>query len=279
MKLSYYINLILSLENSEQLSERESFAIDGFDTSILILDDVSDQSQIRDGQPCFYITHGIEKAKIEARKLHAEAVQMLDFVCRKRKLGRIKRWWVKLLLHKLYTNIHRGQVIDTELQRTKKVSNNLLKKYNAMITLFTGGHIKYAFAVAFLLGGHNPSYKKEVLLIGEKIGLLRQITDDIKDYQEGHHEPLGDLVNHKKRIPELLFFLNSSGEEKEMLSKLLVEPTKNQKEIKALILNDTTVKILSEKVYSIKYEIDSHLINLPENYKQEIKQLISKFII
>ena len=58
MKLSYYINLILELENATKFNEEQSFNIDGFDTAILILDDIQDQSKIRDGKPCFYIING-----------------------------------------------------------------------------------------------------------------------------------------------------------------------------------------------------------------------------
>lgn len=277
MKLSNYINLILELENSDVLSENENFLIDGFDRAILILDDIEDQSQIRDGKPCFYITNGISNAKKKAKRLNREAFVTLGEICKQRKIGIVKSFYAKFLLKKLHRNIKLGQQIDEQLQ-SSQYSPSLLSKYDHMIRLFTGGHIKYAFLVGFLLSRKNPSYKNQVASIGENIGILRQIDDDIKDYEGYHHEALGDLVQHKNRLPELLFGMYASPDEKIKLDKLLASHLSNQAEIKKLVFNDRVQEHINKKINDMKSVVDLKMNTLPENYRSYLSRLMLTFL-
>lgn len=102
MQLSYYINLILGLENAPKLNEDQSFNIDGFDTAVLMLDDILDQSKIRDGKPCFYIEHGIEKTKNEAKILQERAFNVLISICNERGIGIVGKLRVRFLLNSLH---------------------------------------------------------------------------------------------------------------------------------------------------------------------------------
>ncbi|MES2930839.1 MAG: polyprenyl synthetase family protein [Patescibacteria group bacterium] len=278
MKLSSYINLILKLENSNTLSESDSFSIDGFDRAILILDDIEDQSLIRDGKPSFHVEYGTLEAKKEAEKLYKNTFRTLGNICKQRKLGIIKSFYVRFLLKRLYKKIQLGQYIDRQLQQTTVISPRLLLKYDRMILLFTGGHIKYAFLVGSLLSNQKASYKNQVASIGEDIGMLRQIDDDIKDYEGYHHEPLGDLINHKKRLPELLFQLYASSDEKMKLKSLLSNPAGNRTEIEKLIFNENVQRYISEKIAEIKTRIEMKINTLPENYKFRMNQLMLEFL-
>ncbi len=277
MKLSSYINSILELENSNKLSQDDCFKIDGFDRSILILDDIEDKSEIRDSNPCYHITHGIPQAKKEAARLYKEALVTFDKLCRQRNIGIIKSFYVKFLLKKLHRNIKLGQAIDKRLQ-SSQYDPNLFPKYYRTIRLFTGGHIKYAFLIGFILSNKRPDYKKQVASIGEDIGILRQIDDDIKDYSDYHHEALGDLVQHKNRLPELLFNLYANPNEKTRLAELLINHSANQEEIKKLVFNDKVQKHIENKVIKLKNKIDLKVNALPEKYKDYLSQLMFKFL-
>lgn len=277
MKLSSYINFILELESSNVLSENESFSIDGFDRAILILDDIEDQSQIRDGKPCFHITHGVPNAKKAAEKLNREAFVTLSEICKQRKIGIVKSFYIKFLLKKLSQNIKLGQQIDKKLQ-SSQYNPRLLSKYDSMILLFTGDHIRYAFLIGFLLSGKNPNYKYQVVSIGEDMGVLRQIDDDIKDYEGYHHEALGDLIQHKNRLPELLFHMYASPDERVRLNDLLVNYPNNQLEIEKLIFNDKVQEHINKKVDEIRARINSKMKILPENYKSRLNKLMSTFL-
>ena len=78
MKLSFYIDFILKLENVPTLTEQEKMGINGFDDAVLILDDIKDKSKVRDGEPCYYIAHGTEEAKERSRFLKSKALEALD---------------------------------------------------------------------------------------------------------------------------------------------------------------------------------------------------------
>lgn len=277
MKLSYYINLILELENTPRITDNQSFGIDGFDTAILLLDDMQDQSKIRDGKPCFYIEHGIEKTKIKATNLQAKAFRELKNICNERKIGFLGKMRAKFLLYSLYSKINKGQNIDLFLEKSSKINHSLVKKYDEMIKLFTGGHIKYGFLLGFLFSKKNPLYKRSVISIGEKIGIIRQIFDDINDYKKEHHEPLGDLIYSKKRLPELIFLLNSTDEESVILKDLLKNPNGNFPKITETIFNEKVRSVINEKIKVIKKEINLELEKIPANYQDTLKQLLSKF--
>ena len=278
MGLSYYINLILELEYSEKISDQDSFCIDGFDSSIILLDDIFDKSQMRDGQPCFYLTYGVDATKKEAKKRYNKSFCTINALCKQRKVGFLKRFYILFLLRVLFRKIQKGQSIDMYLETRSGVKKVFLKKYDRMISLFTGSHIKYSFLIGFLLSGSKASYRKSVVLIGKKIGLLRQIADDIKDYDGNHHEPFGDLVQHKKRIPELFFMLSSSCEEKERLDTLLKDVKKNQVEIRNLVLNSRVTELLLEKKSLITSEMNFYMNNVPDRYKDALLQLSSEFL-
>lgn len=277
MKLSYYINLILELEKSPKLSEEQSFNIDGFDTAVLILDDILDQSKIRDGKPCFYIQHGIDKAKKEVKILQQKAFKSLVSICNERNIGVIGKLKAKFLLRSLRLVVNKGQKIDYFLENSKNVNNSYLNKYNEMIRLFTGGHIKYSFLLGFLFSKNSPQYKSVVISIGEKIGVIRQIYDDLQDYKKEHHEPLGDLIHSKKRLPELLFLLHATENEMDDLNELLKNPQENFSKINELIFNEKVNLLIKEKIDNIKKSIEDDFDKLPSNYRKFLHDLLKKF--
>jgi geranylgeranyl pyrophosphate synthase len=277
MKLSYYINVILILENSQILNEKESLGIDGFDTAILILDDIQDNSKIRDGKPCFYITHGVEKTKQEAEKLKKKAFESINEICNERRIGFMGKLRARFLLKQLHSAIKKGQEIDMYLESCNEESRSLESKYYQMIRLFTGGHIKYSFLLGFFFSQKNPSYKRSIIQIGEKIGIVRQIVDDLNDYKKEHHEPLGDLINHKKRLPELLFFLNSTDEQKLNLKNILKNTEDSYFEIVSMVLNKDVVIQINSKIEEIKNKISLEMEKVPINYSKSLKLLMNKF--
>ncbi len=277
MKLSYYINFILNLENVSILSEQQAFDIDGFDTAVLMLDDIQDQSKVRDGKPCFYVIHGVEKTKEEARVLQKKSFETLSTICSEGKIGLIGKIRARFLLNRLHSAVIRGQKIDTFLEYSEKVNYSFIKKYDEMLGLFTGGHIGYGFLLGYLFSKKNPSYKNKVVSIGKKIGLIRQIVDDLNDYKKEQHEPLGDLVNHKKRLPELIFLLNSTDEEKAKLNNLLRNPDENISEITILVLNEKVNKLIEQKIINIKEDILFEMKKLPKTYQENLEGLLKKF--
>lgn len=148
-----------------------------------------------------------------------------------------------------------------------------------MIRLFTGGHIKYSFLLGFIFSKNNPEYKSVVISVGEKIGIIRQIFDDLQDYKTEHHEPLGDLIHSKKRLPELLFLINSTDKERNDLQELLKNPQENFSKIHELILNEKVERFIQEKIEKIKISVNLDLNKLPQDYQNSLRNLLHKFYV
>lgn len=278
MKISSYINLILQIERKGILSEDESMGIDCFDDAVLILDDIDDNSLTRDGKPCYYITYGKAPAQEKAQELFKQSFRTLDNIFTRRSLSFISRMKAKYLLKALQRKIEKGQSIDLKLQQKETVETKHLHTYYDMIRLFTGGHIKYAFLIGLLLSTTSSKKKQAIASIGEHIGIIRQIDDDIRDYDENHHEPLGDILHHKKRLPELVFLLYVPTEEKVLLEQYLFERNKDVRKIKEFIFRDIVKKKIEEIVQSEITFIHKAIPVLSQEYKVVLSDLMNKYI-
>jgi geranylgeranyl pyrophosphate synthase len=274
MRISDYINFILDLNKSELLNHEESSKIDGFDDAILIMDDIKDKSKIRDGKECYYIIHGTKKAKHRAYFLLKESKKELNKVAIKRGVGLIDRVKIQLVVWRLKNKINKGESIDSYLKGIDKVSESLLDSYMKMIRLFTGGHIRHAFELGYLLSNHK--FDKNILNAGEKIGMYRQINDDINDYEEKHHEPLGDLINNKNRFPQLVFKLKSSDKQTEELECLLKQPQDNIEDIRKLIFNAEVCDFIKSEKDNIENDLQILFVGMDSFKIDSLKGLFEK---
>ncbi|MGV8168473.1 MAG: polyprenyl synthetase family protein [Candidatus Nanoarchaeia archaeon] len=167
--------------------------LDIFDRGILRLDDILDESDERNGKPCKYITNGINKTIIDSLTNIAQTSIKLDKLMNETKPE--FRYKALLSLQKLTISIYRGEIIDKNVKT--------LKDYFRMITLFTGQHIAKGVEIGNYIANRTP--EKKLLSACRSAGRIRQIIDDYEDYYCMHHEPFGDFLNHKNRLPELLF--------------------------------------------------------------------------
>lgn len=278
MKLSFYIDLILTNENQSALSTDEKVNLDGFDDAILMLDDLQDNSESRNGQPAYYIAHGLQATKDEAKRLNTVAFKTLRDISTARRLSFFKRWEAASLLKRLKKDVETGQGIDSQLQQIPTVNHSHMADYQLMIRLFTGGHVKIGFLLGFLLANTTSPEKKIVSEIGEQIGILRQMDDDICDYFESHHEPFGDLIQHKKRLPELLFLLGTSKENIQKLNSYLENSTVHAAEIRKTIFSDSVKKQIREIVDIRKRKIEELLLKTSEKYRKMCHELMEGYL-
>jgi len=230
------------------------------DDSVLILDDIFDNSISRNGKPCLHRTHGIQHASITAQKYQSQAYDCLYDLMLESKTG--EPFQIKILkkFSEFIDQINIGQGIDLELSKIRIYSPKLLSRYFVMIKTFTGGHIKYALEIGQLLAHKNVDSKlsKEA----ESLGIIRQIVDDFDDYFDAHHEPFGDLISGANRLPEILF-----KKRKGNLSAVL-NYIKNRKysEARNIVLNTSIRKELYFYCKKEDKKIHSKLRRLIENY-------------
>lgn len=278
MKISAYVNFVLNTEGKSELSIEECSGLDSFDDAVLILDDIQDDSSVRNGNPCYHVLHGIEASKEEARRLYKQSFETLGNIFKSRKLGFISRIKAKLVLSKLKSKIEKGQNIDKTLENKIGVNKRDIYNWHKMSKLFTGGHIRCGFQIGVLICDIPKKKAKHILDIGESIGVIRQIDDDINDYQQIHHEPLGDLIHHKKRLPELVFLLISSNEEIFNLEKYLQQPTDNLLKIKQTIFSPKVIEGIRGLVKTEESFIEKNIFLVDEKYKTKLKNLMQLYI-
>lgn len=202
----YYAYLGYRFANKKNLtpSEKKLFRnLSAIDDSILIIDDIMDKSKLRNGRPCLYLQLGEEKAIIRSKLLEIEARENLLNLAASLKTK--EGFKVKIIrkFDAFLKDIYLGEQIDRFLAEYGKVDSVLIKEYFKMISLFTGGHVKYSMEIGQLLANKNP----DPLISGSAVsaGIIRQIVDDFNDYFDKHHEPMGDFLSGSNRLPEILF--------------------------------------------------------------------------
>ncbi len=251
--------------NSQQLSLLHK--ISAIDDSILILDDILDESKTRNGKPCLYIKEGLQKAIISAELLRIEAfnsITKLSLISKTTKDNQIK---IFQKLNDFFKNIYLGQKIDLELGLEEKYEDKLIKKYFKMIGLFTGGHIKFGLEIGQLIA--NKKIDASLSKIALSLGTIRQIYDDFLDYFDKHHEAFGDFKNKTNRLPELLF-MKFDGKRKQVEKQLKLH---NYSSARNLVLNKQVRKTLYnycqiELNKCQKISTNFNYQNLIENFNQ-----------
>lgn len=237
------------------------------DDGVLILDDIYDQSEIRNGKPCLYKEIGLQSALIEAELLKLKAEKNLFLLMNKLEILEKNKIVVVELFNKFLIAIYAGEKIDNELSLLKEVGDDAIKKYFEMVALFTGGHIKYSLEIGQLLA--NKEIDKNLSDIAVSAGIIRQICDDFDDYFSEHHEPFGDFINQKNRLPEIIFKI--SGGKREDVEKLLKDKEYNKareiilnKQVRQRLYNFCLLEL--EKIKNLKTNFD--YIDVVEDFER-----------
>ncbi len=211
------------------------------DDAVLIVDDILDNSKTRNGNPCLYLQKGLQSAIVQAELSKVEAIQSLIKVMQ---LNKTKDSFQKLVLEKIFDffkNIYLGEKLDLELCKSKSDVSTILKKYNLMIKLFTGGHIKFGLEIGQLIANKKP--EENLSKIAEHAGIIRQVMDDFNDYFNEHHEPFGDFINEENRFPEIIY-KKLNGNRNQAI-KLIKDKKFNQ--AREIILNEKARKEIFKK--------------------------------
>lgn len=178
-------------------------AISAIDDSILIVDDIIDQSEIRNNQPCLFRQIGIPWAIIQSELLKAQSINSLMKLMSDLKTTWDKQLLVLKLVYEYFWNIYQWEKIGLELASITQVDDDSVKKYFKMVTLFTWWHVDYFFRIWQLIA--NKEVDNGLINISISLGIIRQICDDFDDYFPWHHEPFWDFMTQSNRLPEIIF--------------------------------------------------------------------------
>ena len=211
----YYIRLAYEYFSNKKMDKKQLILLSkasNVDDSVLLMDDILDNSSKRNGKLTYHRRYGIPRTIIDAQINYAES-SLIFFELMK--LCKIKLKFRELIVKMILLNtrdVYLGERIDMDLENNTCSHGVLKKKYFKMVKLFTGGHIYYGLAIGQLLANKLPN--KTLGISAIHAGTIRQIVDDFKDYFEEHHEPFGDFLTSSNRLPEILFRKHHGNREK-----------------------------------------------------------------
>lgn len=211
LKKSFRKYVQLGLESSGTIiTDREKTALKKLgeiDDAILILDDIIDQSLLRNGLPTLYREKGLGEAVLESQMIRCNATDALHELMRLLDTESTHRVRASELFNAFQKDLYIGERM--------KVST--LEQYLEQVRRITGGHIAYGLAIGTCLA--NGELGSGLFKAAESYGNIRQIVDDVEDYYGNHHEPFGDFIHGSLRAPEL-FFLRNGGDKKAVMRLL-----------------------------------------------------------
>jgi geranylgeranyl pyrophosphate synthase len=204
--------------------ERFPFAVDTvlaglseLDTSVLVVDDILDDSLTRAGRPALHRSAGVKSAIVESMLQLARAVDSMRDTATALGTPAATQARIYLLLNKFVTEMYTAQKLDLEARHTAEFEPSMLLRYHDIVYGITASHVRLGLECGQLLAGLDP--EPGLSRAADAIGVVRQVRDDFDDYFDEHHEPFGDFTGALNRLPELLF-KRDGGDRQQVLSLL-----------------------------------------------------------
>jgi geranylgeranyl pyrophosphate synthase len=189
----------------------------GLDTSMLIIDDLLDESRERAGRPCHFRIVGTKQAIVDAAIVRAQAIDSLSLVMHALATPVPQRLGVMERVHRLEHSLYTGQRLDLEARGEPGFRRGMLNRYFRMTRLFTTARVLIGLEIGQLLSGRPPD--RALSTVADAVGMIVRIREDFDDYFDLHHEPFGDFRAEANRLPELLF-KQSGGNRASVLAEL-----------------------------------------------------------
>ena len=185
-------------------------------TASLIHDDIEDSADTRRGQPCAYITYGLDVALNAGTWLIFEALTCIKNLSLS---DNEKNLFYELFLMEI-RRLHLGQAMDILWHRNPALIPSV-QEYTAMVRNKTGTLSRLAVKLGLLAGGASVSECEKAGVFAEDIGTGFQIIDDVINLTTGNpgKKRGDDIVEGKKSLPVLLH-LEKHPEDSERLTSL-----------------------------------------------------------
>ncbi len=203
----------------------------------IIVDDIEDNSDIRRGKPALHKIHGVDVAINAGNFLYflplIAAVKKSDDFSEKTLLRLLKACIEEMI------KIHLGQGADIGWHKglvdVREIDE---KQYLQMCAYKTGVLSRLAARLAVILTGGSTEMEEKLGKLGESIGVLFQIQDDILNIKPSKHwgKDFGDDITEGKITLMVIHTLkNAKKEDAERLIEILRMHTKEQKLIQEAV--------------------------------------------
>ncbi|GHH32307.1 polyprenyl synthetase family protein [Lentzea cavernae] len=193
-------------------ADDEVSAVSQSDTSMLVIDDILDDSASRAGKPALHVSQGIKAAIVEAMLLHAAAVDGIRRAAERLGTPDWARARIYLRFNDYLSEMYHAQSLDLAARDDHGFEPWMLERYEKIIAGVTASHVTTGLECGQLLAGAEPN--PDLTRAGSAIGMVRQVRDDVDDYFDDHHEPFGDFTGGLNRLPELVFKRHHGDREK-----------------------------------------------------------------
>lgn len=216
-------------------------AVELMDFSVIVIDDILDESQRRMGRPTVYKKWGIKNAIIVSSILKSIASEELIRAGTENHLSSKKLSKILSIFERAHRTIYAGQYYDIIYEKFK-INIMDSKKYLKMIKDTTGSQISACCAIGGILAKASDSEINALEDFGLYTGIIFQIRDDLIDYIGNEYiigkPPYRDLLRQKKRLPLIIAykiygdrFLRMVNNKNRIYEKEIIEIIASQKVI------------------------------------------------
>lgn len=261
-----------------------AIAIELMQTSTLIIDDIIDESKIRNGRDAVYAKWGIRDAILIGELL--KSLSSAVFIQSLQKNKKMRRTYKALeLFENTYKSIYIGQYLDLSYEKIEIISES---QYLDMIKNTTALFIEAPLVIGAILSGVSESLVNSLSSYGLLLGNAYQIRDDVIDLtgeEKYTGKPFaGDIKRQKKRLPIVHAFSNAPKPIKKRLHAIYRKnkiSDRDVQEIVTLLYESGSIEYSIKKVKQFCEEAKENLKGIEnrriKNLLFDLAELVSAF--
>jgi len=212
--------------------------------STLIIDDIFDDSPIRNGQESMPQKFGIKNTIIIGELFRSLSN---DIILNNQYLSDSEKHKIIVNLEEAYQKICIGQFLDLQYEKISTITEN---EYYEMIAYTTGYFIQKSLLSGAVIAGISNQKYQALSEYGLKLGTAYQLRDDLVNIlTDGSNGKViaEDLIAHKKRLPVIYIINNPNSKYKREFWKIWNKPTLSDGDI------DNLLDIMINKTDSVDY--------------------------
>lgn len=251
-------------------------AIEFMQIATLVMDDILDESEIRNGRDSVYKKWGIKNSILVGELLKSTSTIILLQSIHKNKKFK-NTYDVLNLFENIYKNINIGQYLDLSYENKKIITE---AEYMNMIKNTTALFIQSSIKLGAMLSGASKEIQNSLSAYGLSLGYAYQIRDDVIDIigeEKYVGKPIGnDIKRRKKRLPFIHAFSNASKSINERLNTLYKKNKMTDGEVKEIIELLNKCGSVEYSISKVKYFCKKATNNIKAFKNRKVKILLSE---
>lgn len=234
-----------------QRAKNASLAIELFHNFSLIHDDIMDNAPLRRGKPTVHQKWNQNIAILSGDGMLIEAYKFLLNYSPEISHS------LAAVFNKTASEVCEGQQLDMDFETLDQI---FISDYLEMIRLKTAVLLGCSLQMGAIVGGASKENQEDVYAFGMNLGIAFQLQDDILDLYADQakfgKQVGGDILSNKKTYLLLKAFEDANSDQKELLSKMILEKNPDQKiTLAKTIFAELNVREKAESKMNEYYEL------------------------